>query len=65
MNGVHIHPTHHHFCNEPFRCWTCYTDFLRWAQARTNSPPRRGQTLNFYACVNTISPGVQVTGEVR
>lgn len=53
-----------HYCNEPFRCWTCYIEFLRWAQARTHTPPRPGRP-NFYACVNVISPPVQVAAEPR
>jgi hypothetical protein len=61
--------TFHHYCNEPFRCWTCYIEFMRWAQARTNSPPRtragRPRGPNFYAHVNVISPPVQVAVEER
>jgi hypothetical protein len=54
----------HHFCNEPFRCWTCYVGFLAWAQARTNSPPRRRHRgVGFYECVNVIRPAVQVAPE--
>lgn len=53
-----------HFCNEPFRCWECYRQFLAWAQARTNSPPRRGHRgVGFYECVNVIRPAVQVAPE--
>jgi hypothetical protein len=65
----------HHYCNEPFRCHTCYVEFLRWAQARTNSSPgrrvrngvrtREAGGPNFYACVNVISPPVQVGEESR
>lgn len=55
---------YHHFCNEPFRCWTCYIEFLRWAQVRTHQPARPGQP-NFYTCVNNVSPPVQVTAKPR
>jgi hypothetical protein len=55
---------YHHYCNEPFRCWTCYIEFLRWAQARTNARPRPGN-INFYAHVNVIAPPVQVAAEQR
>jgi hypothetical protein len=57
--------TFHHYCNEPFRCWTCYIEFMRWAQARTNAPPRRGEVHNFYNHVNVVSPPVQVPVEQR
>lgn len=55
---------YHHYCNEPFRCWTCYVEFLRWAQVRTWTPPRPGQP-NFYTSVNVIAPPVQVAAEER
>jgi len=53
----------HHYCNEPLRCWSCIRRFWAWAEARTNSKPRRGQTINFYNHVNTVAPPVQVTTE--
>jgi len=56
--------TFHHYCNEPFRCWTCYIEFLRWAQVRTWTPPRPGRP-NFFTHVNVIAPPVQVAPEQR
>jgi hypothetical protein len=53
----------HHYCNEPLRCPECQRRFWQWAQARTNSPPRKGQVHNFYDHVNVVSPPVQVTEE--
>lgn len=55
----------HHYCNNPMTCWTCIVQFWAWVQARTNSPPRKGQVHNFYDHVNVIAPSVQVDTELR
>lgn len=57
--------TCHHYCNNPLTCWTCINRFWKWAEARTNSKPKRGQVHNFYDHVNRVAPAVKVAPDLR